>query len=258
MIFLIFLVVILIFAYLSTFRMDSKKFSTVNIVAGLPGSGKTTCAAYLTKNFTCKKKYKKLGYRVYSNIPIISAYPYDFQEEFGKYDMKNALIICDEAGLVANNRDFKNFRKCQLEYLKLLRHRSNLLFVFSQTWDDMDLKIRSMSGMTWICKRSTFPFVTKLVPVHRQIGVDEDDKQMKDIFFIDHPIKRFFTTRRFFRPLYYKFFDSYEAPFLPPYPEDRKPYSKKDVEASKIQEPQELQEPKTSINDMLKKKMKKN
>lgn len=261
MIFIIIFAIIFVLCYLSTFKMNTKKFSVVNIICGLPGAGKTTCAAYLTKYFSSKKKFKKIGYRTYSNVPIIGAYPYDFQKEFGVFSMENACIICDEAGLVANNRDFKTFKRCALEYLKLLRHRNNLFFVFSQTWDDMDLKIRSMAGMIWICSRSTLPFVTKLVPVRRRIGVDEDSKEMKDIFFIDHPIKRFFTTRRFFRPLYYKLFDSYEAPYLPPYPEKRSPYSRKEVVAYKNHIENEVKSSeipaKTEVCDSLKQKLQK-
>lgn len=219
-----FIFCLFVLLYLSTFVFSKKKFATVNIICGLPGSGKTTCAAYLTRYFT-RKKYLKSGYRVYSNVPIKGSYPYDFKNEFGVYDMRNATIILDEAGLEANNRDFYNFKYCQLEYIKLLRHRHNLMFVFSQTWDDMDKKIRTMAGMIWICKRSHIPGVTKLVPVKRSISVDEDDKQLKDIFYIDRPVLRFFTTRRFLRPLYYKMFDSYDAPYLTPYPLDREPYS---------------------------------
>lgn len=224
---LFYIMIVFIFMYLSTFKLSKKKFATVNIICGLPGSGKSTCAAYITKSFRSRKN--KFIKRVYSNVPIIGAYPYSFKNDFGKYDMSDAVIILDEAGLEANNRDFKNFKYHQLEYLKLLRHRNNILFVFSQTWDDMDLKIRSMAGMIWICKLSRIKFVTKLIPVWRQISVDEDDKQMKDIYYLDHPIKRFFTTKRFFRPFYYKMFDSYDAPELPDYPSDRTPYTINDV-----------------------------
>lgn len=220
---LIALIVILVL-YLRTFILNKDKFSTVNLVIGLPGSGKTTALAAFSHVFTRDRKLKKKGYKVYSNVAVKDAIPYDWKTEFGYYDMSNAMICLDEAGIYADNRSFKtNFTPESLEYLKLLRHRFDVLVAFSQT-SDVDLKIRSMSGMIWICSKSVIPGVTVLNPVCRKIDVDEETHQIMDMYYLRHRIRQFFAAQRIFRPLYYSYFDSYEAPELPPLP-PREPYN---------------------------------
>lgn len=125
-----------------------KTLSTVTMFVGLPGSGKTTYAASFVKQAL------KRGNKVYSNVPIKGAYEYNWQTDFGNYDMSNSLIILDEAGLDVDNRSWeKNFNRDKVEFLKLLRHYHSKMVVFSQTWNDCDIKIRSMVGLLYIVKR---------------------------------------------------------------------------------------------------------
>lgn len=216
---------VFLFLFLRTFKLSLKNLSTVNIICGLPGSGKSTAVAAYTHIFTTKRKFKKLGYRVFSNLPVHGALPYSWKDDYGVLDMSNGLILMDEAGVEVDNRQFKtNFTPARVEYLKLLRHRGNIMMIFSQTWSDMDLKLRDMAGQVWICQRSILPFVTCLVPVSKKIGVDEETHQMLDMYYLKHPIRRFFATQRIFRPLYYRYFDSFAAPKLAEYPADRKAY----------------------------------
>ena len=211
------LILLFVFLYLNTFRLNLNSLATANIVCGLPGAGKTTALAAYTAQFSKRKK------KVYSNVPVAGAIPYDWKKEFGDYDMSGGLICLDEAGLEADCRDFKNFKKSATEYLKLLRHRHNVLIAFSQTWDDADKKIKDMCGQIWICRRGFLPGVSLLIPVNKKIDVDPDQHQLTDMYYLKHPVLRFFVTKRIYRPLYYKMFDSYEAPYLPPL-SPREPY----------------------------------
>lgn len=217
------LILVFLVLFLRTFFISPNSFSTVNLVIGLPGSGKTTSLAAITHIFTHSRASKKSGLRVFSNVPVKDAIPYSWNE-FGKYDMSRSVVCLDEAGLCVDNRAFKtNFTPERLEYLKLLRHRHDILICFSQT-SDVDLKIRAMAGQVWICTRSRIPGVTVLSPVNRKIGVDEDQHQLMDMYYLRHPFLQFFAAKRIFRPFYYGYFDSYEAPELPNLP-DRDPYS---------------------------------
>lgn len=186
------------------------RLSTVTMFVGLPGSGKTTYAASFVKQ--CIKRKKK----VFSNVPIKGAYAYNWKEDFGNFDMSNAVIILDEAGLDVDNRSWeKNFNKDKVEFLKLLRHYHSKLVVFSQTWNDCDIKIRSMVGLLYIVKKSIIPIVTVAVPVFRRIDVDDETHEFKELYYKDFPLLRLLSTKRIIRPFYYKMFDSWECPEKP-------------------------------------------
>lgn len=183
----------------------------VTLFIGLPGSGKTTCAASLTRQAIRKKV------PVYSNVPIIGAYKLS-KSDIGKYDLDNSLIIIDEAGLEFDNRDFdKTFKgadgKAMLEWLKLVRHHKARIVFFSQTVD-IDLKIRSLAGLIYLVRPSLLPFFTVMHRVRRSIDVSDDSHTLCDRLTLPTPFMRLFSAR-LFRPLYYRYFDSYACEQLP-------------------------------------------
>lgn len=187
-----------------------KNLDTVTMFVGLPGSGKTTFAASLVRY--CNKH----NIDTYSNVPIFGAKAYNWRSDFGNFDMSNSLIVLDEAGLDLDNRAWeKNFDKNKVSYLKLLRHTHNKLVVFSQTWNDCDIKIRSMVGKLYIVRPSIFPFTSVAIPIFRRIDVDEDTHEFKELYYKDSFIFRLFSCRRILRPFYYKMFDSWDSPKLP-------------------------------------------
>ena len=54
-------------------------------------------------------------------------------------------VIIDEAGIEYNNREFKDFSKKSLYFYKYHRHYQLAVDVFSQGFDDMDKKIRTLA-----------------------------------------------------------------------------------------------------------------
>ena len=101
----------------------------LNVYFGVPGSGKTTFAAYLTKwalhenalirfcrryenaltKMILNSKYLKRRIDVYSNVPITGAYRLDAKVDIGNFMIENAKVIIDEAGIEYNNRNYKSF-----------------------------------------------------------------------------------------------------------------------------------------------------
>lgn len=186
---------------------------------GMPGAGKTTFCAYVVS--LCLKANK----RVFCNVPIIGALPFS-KSDFGKYDMSDSVIIIDEGSLFYDNRNYeKNFNDASLSYLKLLRHRRCNVLILSQSID-VDVKFVRMSQSIFYLSRGIFNF-TNICHIQRVVDVNEQTHKFEDFYYKPKGLIKFFTSKHLYRPLYYKYFDSYDAPKLPDYPKMRKPYESK-------------------------------
>ena len=189
-------------------------FSPVNLIIGTPGAGKTSFLAMLAK------KYSKTC-TVYSNTPIKGTILIN-DKDVGYFNFacfgKPAVLLLDESGIAYNNRDFKNglmSDPMRLTYWKLVRHYHCTIFVASQGLD-VDKKIRDLSESMFIIKKGLIPHTSIIQPVIRKIDVDKLSHQLVDSYIIGGKV----LSKRIFRPLYYKYFDSWTAPVLPDYPSD--------------------------------------
>lgn len=73
--------------------------------------------------------------------------------EFNK-ENKKIVLIFDEIGSLYNNRDFKNnLTPDTLKWWKEHRHKRVKIYYGSQSYKDMDLKIRQLSDQLYIIKR---------------------------------------------------------------------------------------------------------
>lgn len=113
----------------------------LNIYFGVPGSGKTTYAAYLAKQaqresiiirlcrrFPCRFTHWilsgsnwKRAYPVWSNVPIQGTYQLNAKSDIGVYMIQDGKMIIDEAGVEFNNRDYKAFPKSAIRFFKYHR-----------------------------------------------------------------------------------------------------------------------------------------
>lgn len=154
---------------------------TVNIWFGVPGSGKTSVGAWLSRNSI------KHHYKVLSNVEIKDTYILN-EEDLGNYDMSfngdGCHVIYDEAtanGL--DNRDFKQFSKAKKLYFSLHRHMHNRIDVFSQDFD-VDLKIKGRAGENGLFHLRRLPI--RGFVMYRQISkimfINKEDKQFIDGF----------------------------------------------------------------------------
>lgn len=175
----------------------------INIYFGVPGSGKTTYAAWLAK------KYLKRGRKVYTNVPIEGCYLITVQD-FEKYHLEpNSLVIFDEAGIDFNNRDFKKFSP-ELNYrFKYHRHYKLDIVILSQSYNDMDKKIRLLARNLYVVKKSLIPYFIVVKRIGKKIGIDELSHDIIDQYFW---IPWFSGgTQRVFTPILWKMFDSYDT-----------------------------------------------
>lgn len=146
----------------------------VSIYFGVPGSGKTTLAAWLVKHDL------RRGGRVWSNVPITGAYKLEPKDDIGKYMICGGRVIIDEAGLEYNNRDFKEFSKNSLYFYKYHRHYELAVDVFSQGYNDMDKKIRDLAQRLYVVRKSILPWFVYRRRIRKKVGINEYTKEIID------------------------------------------------------------------------------
>ncbi len=214
----------------------------LNVYFGVPGSGKTTYAAYLAREaqreskvlglcrrFPCRftnwilngKNWKR-PYPVWSNVPISGTYQINAKKDLGVYMIQNGKLIIDEAGVEFNNRDYKSFPKPAIKFFKYHRHYGVSVDVFSQAFDDMDVTLRRLAQNFYVVRRSVIPWfvVTKLI--RRKVGIDQTSHQLVDAYSFGFPV---LDTKWIFCPPLWRMFNSYDIEELPekewsPWPSD--------------------------------------
>ncbi len=157
--------------------MKKRKYKIPHIVSiyfGVPGSGKTTFAAWLVK------KDLKHGGKVWSNVPITGAYQLDPAEDIGKHMIFDGRVIIDEAGIEYNNRDFKEFSKNSLYFYKYHRHYETAVDVFSQGFNDMDKKLRDLAQRLYVVRKSLLPWFVYRRRIRKKVGINELTKEIID------------------------------------------------------------------------------
>lgn len=154
---------------------------TIRIWFGIPGSGKTSMAALLTRNSL------NLGYNVLSNVDIAGAYKLN-ASDLGTYDMSfdgdGAHVILDEGSLEFDNRNFKEFAKSdKASYFALHRHMNNRVDVFSQGYDiDKRIRDRASSSGLFHLRRSFLPGFVSYRRIDKVLFIRKEDRQMVDGF----------------------------------------------------------------------------
>lgn len=229
---IIYIFLALFFAIFVRSFMCPKHPHVLNVYFGVPGSGKTTFAAHLTKwalhesgivrwcrkhdnalsKIILKSGYFKRRIDVYSNVPITGAYQLNPKDDIGNYMIEDAKIIIDEAGIEYNNRSYKTFPQEAIYFYKYHRHYKTSVDVFSQSFDDMDVTLRRLAQNFYVVRKSLVPFCVVARRIRRKVGVDDTTKQIADLYSMGLPI---LDTKRIFSPPLWKMFNSYSRKELP-------------------------------------------
>lgn len=184
---------------------------TLNFIFGKKGAGKSL---YMVKLML---RYHKLGYVIYSdivcNLPFVI--PIDANDLASYWPVAKSAIFLDEAGLLFDNRNFKNFQRGHTEFFKLQRKCQTVVWLNSQSFD-IDKKIRDVVDTMYLQTR--FLFWTICRPIYRDITLTEPTGESESRVADKLRFKSIFSWRWTFMPRYYKFFDSFDLPdrdFLP-------------------------------------------
>lgn len=206
----------------------------ISVYFGSPGSGKTTMAVrelyklrklyrYTFANFGCSCCTGK------DDINLAGLGNWTFPE--------NSYIAIDEAGIEYNNRKFKTLSQGTIEWYKLHRHYKCDLSIWSQSWDDMDITLRRLADRLYYIKKLG-PF-TLIRRVYKRVTVDKQSQQiidgykmvsmlwllLKPLYFVSFAFFGFGFFLRLICPFdeiklvlrrpYYKYFNTYSAPYRP-------------------------------------------
>ena len=202
----------------------------VKLFFGLPGCGKTTLMTKLALDAVKSKKYKN----VYCNVRLkMFGVTYIDNSCIGKYILEDGLILIDEATLYADSRDHGNFSKLQITYFLEHRHFNVVIYLFTQQWDGVDRKIRVITDRVYyVFKGKLFGFfLTKYYRIPYGIIIPDKNAQGEKLGeIIQGYCKPNIFIRLYsykvIRPLYYRYFDSWERPPLPELPSKYKAYEK--------------------------------
>ena len=202
----------------------------ISLYFGLPGAGKTTYFAGIALKISQDisrgiSPYKQiLGNVDLKGIPHYKRISFDM---LGRYCTKFSAILIDEATIEADSRKFKSFQDYTNEFILLHRHHYCDLFFFAQIWNAVDVRIRVLCSEVyyiykppilgrWFSRMYRIPYGI-IIPDPKK----SDGEKLGEI--VMGYCKPGFFVRLFspwvYRPRYYNYFDSWEAPELPPLPE---------------------------------------
>lgn len=182
-------------------------------VFGKPGSGKTTYLAYLSRKLRRKHPVIYSTEEIKGTILIKPEQIGYFKPEPG------SVFLIDEIGTIFNSRDFKKFSAQVRDFFALHRHYDCDIYWVSQTVD-VDKSIRNRTSCIYQLRKGWFGF-SSIERIYYDLTVDEVSHDLVEGYFLQKPLVKFFgflfgVNRLFFRPLYYRLFDSHSQPMTFP------------------------------------------
>lgn len=166
---------------------------------------------------------------MYCNVQLnIPGLTYISISDLGKYNIRDGLVLIDEATLQFDSRDYKNFSKACLTFFLLHRHYNVDCVLFTQQWDGVDRKIRVITDRVYYVYKGFIlgHWFTRYYRVPYGIIIPDPQKGGEKLGeIVQGYAKPGLFGRLFggwlFRPAWYRYFDSWEAPELPELPRGR-------------------------------------
>lgn len=178
----------------------------VRMYFGSPGSGKTCLARRLLLHEGVNYKY------TFANFETKLAMYIDPKALGSFIPPPGSLIVIDEAGIVFNNRNFKDMKLSIIEFFKKHRHCECDIIIISQSWEDVDITIRRLTDeLYYLSKVGPFTIIRR---INKKIHINKDTHEIVEGYF------KTWVPHMFFRPLYYDKHNKYDPPvrkFIPNY-----------------------------------------
>ena len=212
--FLIFCVIFIFFFvfFLNIATLKYKNPYKLTMIFGKKGSGKSTTLTRIALEAL------KAGKEVYANIPLPGAHLIK-ETDVGYYDIPpESVLIIDEAGMIWDNRHFKNFKPEVRDWFKLQRHHRVRVYLASQTFD-IDKKIRDLCDDMYLieCRFRIFAYgrrILRKITLTKPVG-DAESKITEELQF-DSILYAWAGSRLCtLIPRYAGLFDSYSVERLP-------------------------------------------
>ena len=203
-------------AFLVWFSVQSRRYNNpyrLIFIFGKKGAGKSL---YMVKQMM---KYLKKGWTVYTDIdncilPGVRIMNAMDLSEFAP--VENSAIFLDEAGILFDNRNFKNFNSGLRDFFKLQRKYKCRVFLNSQSFD-IDKKIRDVTDhMGLIVSIGNVFSIYR--PIRRSITLTQPSAEAESRIADKLSFESLFKWQITYLPKYFKYFDSFAAPERPPLP----------------------------------------
>lgn len=196
---------------------------------GLPGCGKTTLLTKIALDAVRSGRYKNVYTNVHIDVPGVSYIDYDW---LGKYDIRDACVLIDEAMVHCGDRDYQAFGKEKIWYFVEHRHMFCDVHLFSQEPDGVDKKIRSLTDRMYYIRK---PFIlgvwfSHIYKIPYSLVWPDENSNGENLGrivmgYTKPPLLSRLFCIRLFRPSFYGYFNSWEIDrVLPALPASCKPY----------------------------------
>lgn len=192
----------------------------IELYFGKPGSGKTTMMVALMQ------RDLKKGRKVYCNThTTLSGVIFVENAWIGVYDISDGILYIDEAAVFANSRNSKNFPHHLMKFINYHRHYGLTIRLFCQRYNAVDLNIRALVDRLYRVRRGWFGRSIAERIQYALVIPDAGDRagEIVEGYRLSSWIEKLLDIMLhnrvvIWRPKYYKYFDSYERPYLPPLP----------------------------------------
>lgn len=209
-VFLVFFSLVVLFSLVTARYKNPYK---LYYIIGLKGSGKTTYMVSLMRKFLKKKRI------VYTNIDHVKLPGirfFDTKDLASFQPEPNSILFVDEAGLVWDNRDFKNFDKGLTQFWALQRQYRCTVYINSQSLD-VDKKIRDRIDNLFVMTNIA-NCIGVIRRVRTKIVAYEGTSQAEGKIGIDYKICGISGLKLLWLPRYRKYFSSFAPPLRPSLP----------------------------------------
>ena len=191
----------------------SNKYNNPNkliFIFGKKGSGKSTYMVSLML------QHLKKGWNVYTNmedvnIPGVRIFPTEQLKTC--VPEPHSVLFIDEGGLIWDNRGFKSFDKGYTEFFKLQRKYKCKVYINSQDFD-IDKKIRQLTD-SMVLMSSIAGCIGVVRPILRKVALVEASAQGESRIADNLRFGSLFSFRFLWLPSYFRYFDSFSAPWRP-------------------------------------------